>query len=169
MRKAVFFDRDGVLNEERGTYTYRLEDFRVISDALDVLKKSKSIGYFNIVITNQAGIAKGIYTMEEVEKCHQKLQKAVGSRIDDFYIAPDHPDYSMSLSRKPESLLFEKAIAKYRLDAELCWMIGDKERDLIPAKKLGVKTVLLGGLSSEYADFVVDNLKEAGRVIFSEN
>ena len=69
--------------------------------------------------------------------------------------------------RKPDSLMFEKAIAKYNISASDSWMIGDKERDLIPAKKLGIKTVLIGKGSSDYADLVAENLVEAVAILLA--
>jgi len=160
MQKAVFFDRDGVLNVDRGTYTYRIDDFEIVNHVKVVLSELKGKGYQLIVVTNQAGIAKGLYKMEDVEKCHKFLQERTGRLIDDFYVAPDHPDYSKSLSRKPDSLLFEKAIAKHDISPQHSWMIGDRERDLIPAKKLGIATILLSQTSSEYADFRVSELNQ---------
>lgn len=141
MNKAVFLDRDGVLNEEIGDYVYRLTDFKIVDGIIDTLQKLKSDGYLLIVITNQAGIAKGRYTHEDVHEMHEYFQKESGSLIDKFYYCPYHPDYSESIARKPGTLLFEKAIAKFDVDPSQSWMVGDKERDLIPAKKLGMKTI----------------------------
>lgn len=143
MSSAVFFDRDGILNEERGGYTYLIEDFIIIPGIIDFIQKVKRRGFLAIVITNQAGITKNIYTREAMDKCHEYFQQQSGHLIDHFYFAPGHPSVSESLSRKPDSLLFEKAISKYGIDVASSWMIGDKERDLIPAKKLGLNTILL--------------------------
>src|SRR5687767_9623731 len=109
--KAIFLDRDGVLNAERGDYTYRLEEFEVLPGVPEALKLLKEHGYLLIVVTNQGGIAKGLYTKEEVFACHEKLQQACGHIIDALYYAPSHPSVSESLSRKPDSLMLEKAIA----------------------------------------------------------
>ncbi|MCP4457975.1 MAG: HAD-IIIA family hydrolase [Cytophagales bacterium] len=140
-QKAVFLDRDGVLNEERGDYVWLLEDFKIVPGIIDVLKKLKSQSYLLIVVTNQAGIAKGRYTQEQMQECHDYFQKESGDLIDHFYYAPNHPDFSESLTRKPDSLMWEKAMAKFNIDPLQSWMIGDKERDLIPAKKFGMKTI----------------------------
>lgn len=143
MHKAVFLDRDGVLNEEIGRYVYTLKEFEIVDGILPLLTQLKSIGYKLIVITNQAGIAKGLYTHEQVQVLHDHFQEQSGHLIDHFYYSPYHPDYSESLGRKPNTLLFEKGIAKFGLDPHQCWMIGDKERDMIPARKLGMKTIRL--------------------------
>lgn len=162
--RAVFFDRDGVINVDRNDYTYCIEDFQLMPNIIEVLEAIKNQEFLCIVITNQAGIAKGIYTDEEVDKLHAHFQEVAGHPIAAFYHAPGHPDYSESLSRKPDSLLFEKAIARFDIDPKQSWMIGDKERDLIPAKKLGINTVLLGTQNIAAADFKVTGLIELPRL-----
>ena len=171
MKKAIFLDRDGVLNEEIGNYIFHLKDFRIVDGIIEVLIKLKRDGFILIVITNQAGIAKGLYGHKSVHKLHDYFQQQTGNLIDKFYYAPDHPDYSESLSRKPDSLLFEKAIAKFDIDPSLSWMIGDKERDLIPAKKLRMKTIRLciDGLDEDEApsigDYAVSDVKKIVELI----
>ena len=163
--RAVFFDRDGVINVDRNNYTYCQEDFKLMPGIIEVMQALKKRGFLLIVITNQAGIAKGIYTDQEVDELHDHFQNISGQLVDGFYHAPGHPDYSESLSRKPDSLLFEKAIAKFKIDPALSWMIGDKERDLIPAKNLGIKTVLLGHQSVISMDFRIKDLSELTVII----
>ena len=140
-QKAVFLDRDGVLKEERGDYVWLLDDFKIVPGVTNVLKELKSKGYLLIVVTNQAGIAKGRYSREQMRQCHDYFQKESGNLIDHFYYAPNHPDFSESLTRKPDSLMWEKAMAKFNIDPLQSWMVGDKERDLVPAKKFGIKTI----------------------------
>lgn len=142
--KCVFLDRDGVLNRERGDYTYRLEDFEVLPRVPEALALLKENGYLLIIITNQAGVAKGLYQREDVLACHQKLQDSCETLIDAIYYAPHHPSYSESLSRKPDCLMFEKALAKFNIDPEASWMVGDSLRDLQAAAKVGVASVLVG-------------------------
>ncbi|MGB3183034.1 MAG: HAD-IIIA family hydrolase [Cyclobacteriaceae bacterium] len=139
--KAIFLDRDGVLNRERGEYTYLTADFDILPGVPEALGKLKSHGYYLIVITNQAGIAKGLYTKDQVLQCHKVLQEACGYCLDHLYYAPWHPSVSESLSRKPGSLMFERAIARYSISPSVSYMVGDKERDLIPAASLGIRTV----------------------------
>ncbi|UZR93952.1 D-glycero-alpha-D-manno-heptose-1,7-bisphosphate 7-phosphatase [Chondrinema litorale] len=165
MNKCIFLDRDGVLNVERGEYSYKPENFIIeynVPEALEILKKQ---GYCLVVITNQAGIAKGLYSAEDVLRCHETLQNSCKHIIDKLYFSPYHPHYTESLSRKPDSLMFEKAIAKFNIDPEKSFMIGDKERDLIPAKKLNINTVLVAKNQKEtIADFTFENLYD-----FSQN
>ncbi len=140
-QKAVFLDRDGILNVERGDYVWLLQDFKIVPGIIEALQKLKEDGFLLIVITNQAGISKGRYGRDEMRKCHEYFQELSGNVIDEFYYAPNHPSFSESLIRKPDSLMWEKAIAKFNVDTDASWMVGDKERDLIPAKKLGIKTI----------------------------
>ncbi len=167
-RPCVFLDRDGVLNEELGYQVTRLEEFKVIEDIAAPLQKLKAAGYLLIVITNQSGIAKGNYDENFVLECHERIQQACDGVLDDLYFAPGHESVSKSLSRKPGSLMFERAIARHGVNVSESWMIGDKERDLIPAKKLGMQTIhLTDKQASEYADFKVGHLAEAVEVIRS--
>jgi len=142
--KAIFLDRDGVLNEEIGDYVWRLEDFTVLAGVPESLVRLKAAGYYLIVVTNQAGIAKGLFTPSEMHACHNKLQQAVENLIDAFYFAPSHPSVSESLSRKPGSLMLEKAIARFRLDPTQCWIVGDRLRDLEAGARVGVRGILVG-------------------------
>jgi len=168
MKKAVFLDRDGVLNEERGDYTFRLEDFVVCKGVKEALTVLKNAGFLLIVVTNQGGIDKGLYTKKEVLLCHQYLQEQTGYLIDDLYYSPYHSDFTNSLSRKPQTLLFEKAIAKYNINPTWSFMVGDSLRDMQAAACLGIKCVKIG----EEIDFEVDkyasNLLEASKWIIAQ-
>ncbi len=162
MQKCVFLDRDGVLNTDLGTYAYQLDSLRIIDGVPKALRRLKAHGYRLIVITNQAGIVKGLYTAKEVWACHQKIQEACGGLLDALYYAPLHPSVSESLARKPGTLLFERAIARFHADVQNSWMIGDQERDLLPAKQVGIGSrVLVGQRDSVYATHQSDSLWEA--------
>lgn len=166
MNKCVFLDRDGVLNEERGDYTYRIEDFHIPEGIKESLKILKSNGFLLIVITNQAGIAKGIYKKEDVFKCHKYLQEQTGNHIDAIYYSPYHPNFSESLSRKPDSLMLEKAIAKYHVDISKSWIVGDSDRDLEAAKKVGVRGIRINKPWEK--EFEFSSLREAvGKIVDS--
>ncbi|MDX5437997.1 MAG: HAD family hydrolase [Pontibacter sp.] len=143
-QKCVFLDRDGVLNKERGEYTYKLDDFEVLPGVPEALRLLRDNGYLLIVVTNQAGIAKKLYRKDDVLACHNKLQQNCDSLIDGIYYAPGHPNYSESLSRKPDSLMLERALAKYNIDPGQSWMVGDSLRDIEAADKVGVRSILVG-------------------------
>jgi len=149
LNKCVFLDRDGVLNKERGEYTYRIEDFEILPGVIESLEVLKKQGYLLIVITNQAGIAKGLYTKQEVVNCHAHLQAKSGGLIDDIYFCPHHPTTTESLLRKPDSLMIEKAIAKWEVDVQKSYMIGDSNRDILSAQRAGVKGILVGNKEDE--------------------
>ncbi len=159
-KKCVFLDRDGVINKERGDYTYKVEDFVILQGVKTALTRLKKNDYLCVVITNQAGISRGIYSVEDMVSCHEHMLKKLEGLLDRIYYCPYHPDQTASLCRKPESLMFEKAIAKFNIQTEGSWMIGDKERDLIPAKMLGLNTALIGEVSSDYAKYNGNSLEE---------
>lgn len=161
MNKCVFLDRDGVINQEVGDYVYTQERFQMISGVHEAVAKIKQAGYLIIVITNQAGISKGIYTVEQMQLCHDLMQKELQHQVDYVYYSPWHPSVSDSLSRKPGTLMFERAIARFDIDVARSWMVGDRERDLIPAKKLGIQTIQVGGGNDQAADFAEQNLIHA--------
>ncbi|UOQ65075.1 D-glycero-alpha-D-manno-heptose-1,7-bisphosphate 7-phosphatase [Hymenobacter volaticus] len=142
--KAVFLDRDGVLNHEIGDYVWQPDKFVVMEGVPESLAQLKRAGYYLIVVTNQAGIAKGLYTAADVQACHAKLQAVCGNLLDALYFAPAHPSVSESLLRKPDSLMLEKALARFHLDPAQCWMVGDRYRDMEAGKKAGVHSILVG-------------------------
>ncbi|QIL75507.1 D-glycero-alpha-D-manno-heptose-1,7-bisphosphate 7-phosphatase [Hymenobacter sp. HDW8] len=142
--KAIFLDRDGVLNKEIGEYVWRPADFEILEGVPASLARLKAAGYYLIVVTNQAGIAKGLYTAAEVKACHIKLQAACDDALDALYFAPGHPSVSESLLRKPDSLMIEKGIARFQLDPAQCWIIGDRLRDLEAGARAGVRGILIG-------------------------
>lgn len=145
--RVIFLDRDGVINIERGDYTYRLEDFVLTEGLLDSLKILQEKGYLFIIISNQGGVAKGLYSQLEINKLNEFIKNefnSVGLKWTDFYYCPHHPEFSGNcLCRKPDSLLFEKAIAKYEIDVSKSYMIGDKDRDIQAAEKLNIKGFLI--------------------------
>ena len=169
MNKCVFLDRDGVINKDYVDYVYSAEKLEILAGVPDALKRLKEAGYLLVVVTNQSGIAKGIYTREQMHETHRLIQEACGNLIDQFYFAPWHPNIHESLTRKPGSLMFEKAIAKFDVDTKKSWMIGDKETDLIPAKKFGIKTIQVDNNDSTIADYHACHLPDASKIILEVN
>lgn len=166
MNPCVFLDRDGVLNVERGTYTWRIEEFEVIDGVQESLEKLKKNGFLIIVVTNQAGVTRGLYTKSDMQRCNDYLIEQTSYRIDDIYYATSHPEYSESLLRKPDSLMFEKAIARYQIDPARSWMVGNSDRDLFPAVKLGIRTIFVGGNTDIPGNrYFAANLLEATEII----
>lgn len=135
------------------------------------LKKLKDANYLLIVITNQSGIAKGIYERKDVYMIHEAIQKACNGILDDLYFCPYHENFdSKSLTRKPGSLLIEKAAAKYDVDFSKSFMVGDHERDILAGQRAGVRTIRLGALDTEtIADFLVTDLFAASELILNQS
>ena len=142
--KYIVLDRDGVINIERGEYTFKTNDFKLVEGFIEGMTLLADAGYKFIVISNQGGIAKGLYTLADVKVLEGIVIDSLAIKsiaIDAFYYCPHHPDYGKCLCRKPAKLIFEKASAKYAIDVANSWMIGDKERDILPAADLGFKTL----------------------------
>src|SRR5471030_737748 len=144
--KAVFLDRDGVLNREMGDYVRRIEDFNIL-DNFAALKTLQDKGYLLIVATNQGGLAKGWYTEDELAKMHYKLKRTYnehGVKITDIFYCPHHPDFTGDWDcRKPKPGLLLQGIEKYNINPALSYFIGDRERDVEAGTKAGVKGILI--------------------------
>ena len=154
---AILLDRDGVINHDPGDYTTCLAEFTVLPTVLDTLSIWKKAGFKLILITNQGGIAKGRYGHDAVAEIHAHLREVcaqAGADIDDIFYSPHHPDFGNSLSRKPGSLMVERALAKHRLDPEQCWMFGDKSRDIDCALGAGVRHGILIEPNAPLGDYV---------------
>jgi len=155
MNKAIFLDRDGVLNHEIYDYITRVEDFKILEYQIPPLKKLYDEGYLLIVITNQGGIALNRYTEQELGVMHQMLRNAFVSKSADiaaFYYCPHHPTVSGACKcRKPLSGMLLDAIDMFDIDPSLSVMIGDKPRDVDAANGAGVKGIEI--LPDEQIDY----------------
>lgn len=142
MIQAIFFDRDGVLNEEVG-YLYEVEKFKWIDGAHDAIKFCNERGILTIVVTNQSGIARGLYTAKEVEILHEFMQKSlleVGAHIDAFYYCPHHPNLSGECDcRKPKPGMILQACQEFNINPAQSILFGDSERDIEAAKAAGLR------------------------------
>lgn len=147
-RKAIFFDRDGVVNFRIvGEYINREENFVFTPDFLDILPILKSKGYLIILISNQKGVGKGIMTHEELEQVTEFMKnyllENVGFKFDDMLFCTDI-DETTSWRLKPNPGMILEAIEKWNIDPQSSWMIGDTEKDILAGKNAGVRTVLIG-------------------------
>ena len=141
MNKAIFLDRDGVINHDPDDYTFLLEETHILEGILSFAKKAIEKGYLLIVITNQGGINKGIYGFENVEAIHKFIHGkflAEGIEITDYYYCPHHSKLQKCMCRKPDSLMIERAMFKYNIDPKQSYFIGDKWRDVECGEKAGV-------------------------------
>jgi D-glycero-D-manno-heptose 1,7-bisphosphate phosphatase len=143
--KVIFLDRDGVLTDNSEHYYITApSQLRLNPGVIEALSLLKNTGFRFIVITNQGGISQGVNTHESVARVHNKLRQLLaegGIELDEIYYCPHHSDNENCLCRKPLPLLLEKAIARFNVDKENSWFIGDSERDVEAGKAAGVKTL----------------------------
>lgn len=146
MKKAVFFDRDGVINTRTvGGYIRDWERFIILPNVGETLVKVKSLGYLAIVITNQRGVGVGLMTEAELGAIHQKMQahfmEHYGASFDDIYSAIDAD--RQAIRRKPKPTMLLEAKHKWDIDMAHSWMIGDTHTDIQAGINAGVKTAFL--------------------------
>ena len=153
-KPALFLDRDGVLNEDRG-YVHRREDFRWIPGAREAVAAFNRAGWLVIVVTNQSGVGRGFYTEAAMHALHAHMQtdlREAGGHIDAFYHAPQHPDAEAQAYRHPDPPLRKpnpgmilQALADWPIDKARSVLVGDKPSDLEAAARAGVRGVLFEG------------------------
>lgn len=156
---AVFFDRDGTLNRDEG-YTNKYDDLHIFED-INTINRLKEKGMQLIGISNQSGIARGIVDEGFVKDVNNMFMKQYG--FDDFYYCPHHPDEHCPC-RKPEPEMLLRARAQHGISLKKSYLVGDKEADMLLAKAVGAKGILVqtGELKeSQDADFIAKNLTEA--------
>ena len=152
--KVVFLDRDGTMNVEVN-YLHRKEDLKLIDGTAEAVRLLNEAGYKVIVITNQAGVARGYYTEADVKILHDYMNEVLerdGAHVDAFYYCPHHPEHGIGLykkkchCRKPETGMFEMAERDLTdgIDKMHSYMIGDKRIDAQAGKNFGVTGVLVG-------------------------
>jgi D-glycero-D-manno-heptose 1,7-bisphosphate phosphatase len=154
LRPALFLDRDGVLNEDRG-YVARWEDFRWIPGAREAVAAFNRAGWLVIVVTNQSGVGRGFYTEADMHALHARMREdleKVGGHIDAFYHAPQHPEAAVDAyrhpdppDRKPNPGMILRALQEWPIDRDASLLIGDKPSDLEAALRAGIKGVLFEG------------------------
>lgn len=152
LKPAAFLDRDGVLNRDQG-YVWRREDFHWLPGAERAVKRLNDARYLVFVITNQAGIARGLYQPEDVEALHRWVNGELGrgsAHIDAFYYCPHHPDGQGAYRqvcdcRKPAPGMLLRAMREWPVNRELSFMIGDKDIDMEAASAAGVRGLHFNG------------------------
>jgi D-glycero-D-manno-heptose 1,7-bisphosphate phosphatase len=154
LRPALFLDRDGVLNEDRG-YVHRWEDFCWIPGAREAVAAFNARDWWVFVVTNQSGVGRGYYPEADVLALHARMEAdlaATGARIDAFYHCPFHPEALEDRyrppdppDRKPNPGMLLRAMADWPVDAARSVMVGDKAIDLEAGRRAGVRSLLFPG------------------------
>ena len=172
-RKALFLDRDGVINEEKN-YVHRIEDFEFMEGIFELLRHAQSLHYMLVVITNQAGIARGYYTEKDFHTLNDWMLaqfREKGIQIGKVYFCPYHPTHGLgeyrkdSEFRKPAPGMILQAAKDLDIDLQQSILLGDKESDIEAGKRAGLKhSILLNSDRYDHqhtkADFVVNQLAE---------
>lgn len=174
-KPAVFLDRDGVLTEEN-SYITSVEKLNIFPYAVECVRHIHQKGYYAIVITNQSGIARGLFTEEALLKMNDYLKETAG--VDAVYYCPHHPDgcverYRRSCTcRKPGTGLFERACRDFKIDMMHSYMVGDRASDILAGKAAGIKTVLLeSGYGTRHLevdvepDYILKDLQEVPQLL----
>lgn len=168
---AVFIDRDGTLIEEVN-FLHKVEELRFFPFTREAVKILKDNGFLVIVVTNQSGIGRRIFDEAAMRAIHRKIQEDLTEKLDDFYFCPHLPDEGCAC-RKPNLGMIEAACAKFDIDLENSWIIGDKTIDVETGFNAGIKTALvLTGYGKKAVealerkpDVIAENLLEAVKVV----
>lgn len=166
MNKAVFIDRDGVINSDVGHYyIFKPEDFVLNEGIITSLKRLQDAGFLLVIITNQGGINKGEYTHADVKSVHAKMLRLFaehGITIEDIYYCPHHDKFQKCMCRKPLNLNIEKAIHRFNIDRTQSWFIGDSVRDIQAGEASSLKTVKLNSNENllPYIEEIVNGIQK---------
>ena len=150
IKPAIFLDRDGTINKDKG-YVHKIQDFEWIDGAREAIKLFNDKGYYVFITTNQSGIGRGFYSIEDVKILHKYISKdlsLINAKIDDFFFSPYH--YTDKLNRfdhiknlrKPNTGMLEWASSKWPINKEKSFLIGDSSIDIDCAKNFGIKGFL---------------------------
>ena len=170
-QKAVFIDRDGTLIEEVN-FLHRVEDLRYFPFTDEAVKTLKEKGFLVVLVTNQSGIGRGIYTVDDMNSVHERIQADLTEKLDAIYFCPHLPNEDCEC-RKPRLGMIEAATADLPIDLENSWMIGDKNLDVELGLNAGIKPILVKtGYGTKHLHelerppfAVAENLIEAVRII----
>ena len=145
---AVFLDRDGTINVEKN-YLYRIEDWEWIPGAKEAITQLNEAGFLVVVVSNQAGIARGLYTEQDVNFLHKHVSTELmceGGKIDAYYFCPHHPEHGENRAcecRKPSPNMLIEAARALNIDLAKSWMLGDEVVDVQAGQLAGVSTILV--------------------------
>lgn len=144
MKPCIFFDRDGTLIEERH-YLSDPAQVALVPGAAEAVRRAREAGFLAVVLTNQSGVGRGYFRMEDVEAVHRRMEEllaASGAELDAIYVCPHAPEEDCPC-RKPRTGLVERAARDLEIDLSRSWMIGDKPADIELARNAGMRSVLV--------------------------
>ncbi|PAF52647.1 D-glycero-beta-D-manno-heptose 1,7-bisphosphate 7-phosphatase [Helicobacter sp. 13S00477-4] len=163
--KAIFFDRDGVINKDFG-YVYEAKDFIFMDDIFDFLKLCKEKDFLLLLATNQSGIGRGYYTIDDFKELtlymQNQLKKRLGFAFESVYFCPHDPNEDC-LCRKPKPGMLQKAKIDYKLDFQKCFIIGDKITDMQAGQNAGIKNKIFLTTGNENTTSI-DNIHEVSSI-----
>jgi D-glycero-D-manno-heptose 1,7-bisphosphate phosphatase len=173
-RPAIFVDRDGTLIEEVN-YLSRVEDLRLFPFTSEAVAKLKEQGHLLIVVTNQSGIGRNIYSRDEMDAIHDQIQLDLDGAVDAFYFCPHLPCDGCTC-RKPLPGMIENACRDFEIDMSKSWMVGDKNIDVEAGRKSGLRTAfVLTGYGEQHRsqlefvpDIIAQDLLEAAKRIMND-
>lgn len=146
MARAAFFDRDGTINVDVH-YLHKKEDLVFIEGMPQFIRKWNEWGFLVIVVTNQAGIARGYYTEEQMHALHRYMNEKLsefGAHIDAFYFCPHHPDITGPCGcRKPQTGMLDRAVSDFNIDPARSILFGDQAWDIEAGRRLGIPSFLV--------------------------
>jgi len=172
MTKAVFLDRDGVVNVEKN-YLYKIEDFEFIEGIFESLKKVQALGYKIFIITNQSGIGRGYYTKKDFEKLTSWMLQEFRNNeivISQVEFCPHGPDDNC-LCRKPKTGMIDKILEKHNIDLKNSWLVGDKSSDIRCAQNAGISNTIQVQSGHKFdktaseADYICESIKDIEKII----
>jgi len=145
VNKAIFLDRDGVINRKlENDYVKNWDEFCFLPGVFEAIKTIKEKGYLIVVVTNQRGIARGFMTENDLHEIHQKMQNELekhGAQVDDIFYCPHNISDNCDC-RKPEPGMLIEAKKKWDIDLDKSYIIGDSESDIEAGKRAGVRGIL---------------------------
>ncbi|MFM2482439.1 D-glycero-beta-D-manno-heptose 1,7-bisphosphate 7-phosphatase [Celerinatantimonas sp. YJH-8] len=181
---AIFLDRDGVINED-GNYVATADDFHFIKGSIEAMQQLKKLGWRLVVVTNQSGIARGLYSEDQFLHLTEWMDWSLADRgvdLEGIYYCPHHPDYGQGEyhqdcdCRKPKPGMFLQASEELNIDLTQSWMIGDKASDLEAAKNAGVEQRILVRSGKpltqdgeQLATYILDDLAAAAQLIAKQS
>jgi len=161
-RRAVFLDRDGVINAKlpEGRYVRYASEFKLLPGVIPALRTLEKLGYLRVIITNQRGIGRGLMTEDQLKAVHDCMNedlKSGGVILDAVYYCP-HDECDNCLCRKPQPGMILNAGRDLKIDLHSSYMVGDSPSDIGAGKRAGTRTVRITEGTDETADLVFPNL-----------